>query len=199
MKKDISIACVFLVIAVIGLIVVLKQPHAKYQGAANSPDPVRTPSPEEVAANNAIDEMMGRRWARTEAVSDMDGAKTVSLVRNASKDESGQTPAIVIRCGRKLEAFINLDQALAGGRDYGTDLYAVRIRFDESEPQRQHWNSSTDYHDLFAPNPRGFVQQLQKAKEFRFEYTPYQGSPDVATFSLSGLKEALAKEPGCKL
>ena len=60
----------------------------------------------------------------------------------------------------------------------------MRVRFDDAGAERQRWSQSTDNEALFAPNAVQMARNIAKAKTLRFEFTPFNASPVIATFDV---------------
>jgi Type VI secretion system VasI, EvfG, VC_A0118 len=86
--------------------------------------------------------------------------------------------------------------------------HKVGLRLDNNPARYESWNESTDHEALFADNeaylmrsdvvyPAGAVvmlaKELARAKALTFQFTPFDGSPQVAQFDLRGLDTHLGK------
>src|SRR5467141_2684417 len=132
-------------------------------------------------------------WTMNEDVSAMDGSKTIVLSLDAVGEIKGwlesTKPTLVIRCKeKKTNVYVNT--GTRANVEYGmTDSAHVRVRFDDSESESEVWNESTDGKALFAANPVRFANRLNKAKIFRFEFTPYNASPAIAEFHVDRVQD----------
>jgi hypothetical protein len=96
------------------------------------------------------------------------------------------TPRLIIRCDEnKTDVFV-LTETAAQPELGLYDRARVRLRFDQGTPQPQTWTESTDDKALFAPSPIALARRIAKAKTLRFEFTPFNAPPAIATFSLDG-------------
>jgi hypothetical protein len=136
-------------------------------------------------------------WTMSEDVSAMDGSKTIVLGLDAVGEVKGwlesTKPTLVIRCKeKKTDLYVNT--GTRANVEYGmTDSAHVRVRFDDAESEKEVWNESTDGKALFAANPIRFANRLNKAKIFRFEFTPYNASLAIAEFHVDGVQDKLPK------
>jgi hypothetical protein len=71
--------------------------------------------------------------------------------------------------------------------------HTVRVRFDDAGAERQRWSQSTDNEALFAPNAVQMARNIAKAKTVRFEFTPFNASPVIATFDVSGFDQHIGR------
>lgn len=116
------------------------------------------------------------RWYTNESVNSIDGVKTTVL-----RNESGEGTIIIRFKGNALDAYVITPQMV------GYEDSTVRIRFDDGQATRQSWSRSSDYHAIFASDPRGLIAKLQTSKKFYLEYHPYQKVAETITFDVSGL------------
>jgi type VI secretion system protein VasI len=72
-------------------------------------------------------------------------------------------------------------------------LRAVTIRLSDREPYTYDWRVSTTHDALFAPDAIRISKRMAKADTMRFRFTPYEYSPQVATFDVHGLDPALVE------
>lgn len=120
-------------------------------------------------------------WLLNESTNKMDNTPEVALQKSGSDGSS-----LTIRCTEhKTEAYVNTKTVVDGG--------AVRVRFDQSAPERQGWERSTDYRALFAPDAMTFARTLAQARTFLFEFTPFQQRERAVSFDVSGLDAKLTK------
>jgi hypothetical protein len=75
------------------------------------------------------------------------------------------------------------------------DFHTVRTRLDEAPASTEpYWSESTDHKALFTQGESvGFSKKLAETQTFTFEFTPFDGSPEVARFDLRGLDVHLHK------
>jgi hypothetical protein len=69
--------------------------------------------------------------------------------------------------------------------------HTVRLRFDDHQPEREIWDQSADDKALFSQSPIRFVKKVARSKTLTFEFTPFQASPAIATFSVAGFARRL--------
>jgi len=120
-------------------------------------------------------------WYLHESQNKMDNSPEVTL---STSGTDGAT--LIIRCSEhKTDAFVNTDTVV--------DNKGVRIRFDDSSPERQFWSESTDHRAIFAPDAVTFARALTKARKLLFEFTPFEERARTVSFEVSGLDGKLQK------
>jgi hypothetical protein len=69
---------------------------------------------------------------------------------------------------------------------------SVRLRYDDSPPVKQNWSASDSHSALFPfGRERQFFAALLNHKRLYFEFSKYEESPQVVTFVINGLPEAM--------
>jgi hypothetical protein len=73
-----------------------------------------------------------------------------------------------------------------------TDGSVVRLKYDDGQPVRQHW-AGTDSHNALFPygHEKQFFSSLLSHKKLYFEFSKYEEAPQVVTFDVTGLAEAM--------
>jgi len=71
--------------------------------------------------------------------------------------------------------------------------HKVRARLDKGNPGPEYSYESTDHKALFTTDGVAYAKQLAAATTFTFEFTPFDGSPQVARFDVQGLRDHLNK------
>ena len=108
-----------------------------------------------------------------------------TLVARLSSDGSvvGSEPAeLVLRCrARVFDVYVDT-KVIASG-------VGNRVRWDDAPAQAYDVWSDADSNPqtLFTPEPEEFLRKAMKARRLRFEFTPPQGGPAVASFKLAGI------------
>lgn len=75
-----------------------------------------------------------------------------------------------------------------------TDGSAVRLKFDDDQPLRQQWSGSDGHRSLFPyGREKPFLAGLLKHKKLYFEFSKYEEAPQVVTFDIEGLAEAMGQ------
>jgi type VI secretion system protein VasI len=154
---------------------------------ASPPAAVPPPAPKPV----------GGKWTQTQNTSAMDDSKGVSFYLEAENKIAGwlqrKTPRLIVRCKEKrTDVYIVTGMAASVERG-DLDGHSVRVRFDDAPAQRQRWSESTDKEALFAPNAVQMARNIAKAKTVRLEFTPFNASPAIAAFDVSGFQQHLGK------
>jgi hypothetical protein len=75
-----------------------------------------------------------------------------------------------------------------------TDGSPVRLKFDDDQPLRQQWAGSDGHKSLFPyGREKQFLGGLLKHKKLYFEFAKYEEAPQVVTFDIGGLTEAMGQ------
>jgi hypothetical protein len=165
------------------------------QASKPSPGAVST-----VAASSPA-QAPGGQWRVSEDRSPMDDSQTVALSLDSGDVIQGplgsSRPTLVIRCKEsKTDVYVitgsaaSVEQDVDGGP---ADYHTVRIRLDQNSLQTEMWYASTDENALFTGDADEMLRELRGAQTLAFEFTPFQSSPAVARFDLSGLAAQLSK------
>lgn len=103
---------------------------------------------------------------------------------------------IVVRCGKKVDAYIM--PALNGlGHSLKTDDYheqSIGYRVDNHPIRRATWVVADSYDALFIPIST--LREMLGGETLALEYTPEYQTPETSLFDLSGLRETL-DQTGC--
>lgn len=111
----------------------------------------------------------------------------------ASSSSGGQT--LILRfSNNKLEIYIS------AGHEFLTDhAQQVRVKFDDAAPTKQSWAGSEGGTALFSGNPYVLLEKIRASQKFIIEYSPYERTPEIASFNVAGLSDVLEmKQPGTK-
>jgi hypothetical protein len=142
------------------------------------------------------------KWHVTDEKSPMDDSKTVILALDSEGEVDGPLgavrPKLMIRCQEgKTESYVvtgmaaNIEESSDGGP---SEYHTVRVRFDDAPPQQFGlWSEATDHQALFIGNGQALAKELSKANAFTFQFTPFDGSPQMARFDVRGLDPHLHK------
>ena len=94
-------------------------------------------------------------------------------------------PILSVRClSGVTDVFVRVGWA-ASVEEYA-DRHTVRLGFDDEGEILQQWIDSDDYKALFAPDGVALARRLARARTLRFGFTPFNASPTVVTFNVSG-------------
>ncbi len=169
-----------------------------------------------VDATPSVAASPGDKWHLTESHSPMDDSKTEVLLVDAEEQIHGPlgaiTPTLIVRCKeKKTDVYVETGMAasIEEGIDGGpTDFHKVRLRLDDRPATYESWGESTAHKALFARDmilddqanivamnggAMTLAKTLAKAKTLTFEFTPFDGSPQVMHFDLRGLDSHLVK------
>src|SRR5579862_1679559 len=156
------------------------------------------------------------KWQVTEKRSPMDDSKTIALSLNADNDIHGplgdKRPTLIIRCQeKKTKVYVvtGMAASVEEGYDGGpSHEHRVGLRFDSNTARYEFWNESTADDALFADSEAYgmrtkieyaagplvlLARELAKAKTLTFQFTPFNGSPQVATFDLRGIETHIGR------
>jgi type VI secretion system protein VasI len=139
-------------------------------------------------------------WTVVEKVNAMDNTKRTLLSLRSQNEVEGyigsQAAYLIIKCEKgKTEAYVSVGTAIQ--HEYESERYGVRLKFDDAPPVKQHWDGSTDGTALFSPQPGTFVKELEDAKVFLFEFTPFEKTPTTVRFNVDGLSEKITPISDC--
>lgn len=137
-------------------------------------------------------------WDVSDTTNPLNDSRQVILGLASSSGQSkfGRPIVLILRCrDQKVEVFINWDSYLSddGGR--------VTVRVGSDEAKTSQWQLSSDKEATFYPGDAGqFVQRLTAAPRLVAQTTPYEESPIMAIFDLTGLPKAVQPfAEACKL
>lgn len=75
--------------------------------------------------------------------------------------------------------------------EYGTDGASVRLRVDKKPVFKINAGKSTNGEALFIPSAIVQLKKMLDGSTLLFEFTPFNSSPQITTFNITGLKEAI--------
>lgn len=136
-------------------------------------------------------------WSVDQQNNPMDDTSTVVLSNSSTSgvDQQGNPIILFIRCQSG-----QMDVYLAWGDFLGDTSTDTELRVGSAPSYDESWSNSTDNTAAFSPNPLSLVRSLEKADRLVVEVTPYNESPIIATFDISGLTSAVAPlAQDCKL
>ena len=135
------------------------------------------------------------KWRVHREVSKIDDSQTVVLSLSADNAVTGwpskrYVPVLHLRCQQKrTEAYI--DVGMASTVEYGHDGATVTLRFDKEKATKQRMAQSTDREALFFSQAVPMIKQMSSHSTMLFEFVPFNASPAMTTFDLTGLPEAI--------
>lgn len=130
-------------------------------------------------------------WKTFKEQSPIDDSINVTLSLSSSKKVySGHEtvqPRLFVRCSEnKTNVFLNW------GLYLGLNQTDMLTRFDKSKASTDSWNLSTDNEAVFVQgNDISFAKKIMKHEKLLVKITPYNRTPVMATFNISGLAEAI--------
>lgn len=141
------------------------------------------------------------KWQAKEDRSPMDDSRTVILALDSDEAIEGpigsNKPTLIVRCKEgNTQVYVatgmaaSIEEDIDGGP---TVNHKVRVRLDNGNPGLEYWYESTDHKALFTTDGVEYAKQLAAAHTFTFEFTPFDGSPQVARFDVWGLRDHLNK------
>ena len=137
----------------------------------------------------------GSKWTVSSETSRIDDSKTVILRLQAEGEIAGwprktYTPSLVIRCKeRQTEAYFVT--GMSPMVEYGTDGATITLRIDKAPAFKLRASKSTDGEALFLPSAVSQIKKMMAGSSLLFEFVPFNSSPQMTTFQIAGLAEAL--------
>lgn len=137
-------------------------------------------------------------WRATSEKSPIDDSLNVYLSIDADSTVKGwlgeaKTPSLSVRCKEnETDVYVNLwarprtDSGL-----YGHEHSTLTVRFDEEKAVRERFGLSTDGEAIFFSNGPATAKKLLNYKKLLIEVVPYNSSPQVVTFDLTGLGDQI--------
>jgi Type VI secretion system VasI, EvfG, VC_A0118 len=176
----------------------------------------RIKSAETASAPDSVSSQRSDGWNIRESRSPMDDSRIVTLSLKAQNMIRGplgeKRPTLILRCQAKTtdiyvvtEMAANIEENSDGGPEV---TRTVGIRLDDQPARHEGWLESTDHTALFAEasifNTRNVVEypsgplvplakEIAKAKTLTFQFTPFDGSPQIAKFDLRGIDSHVGK------
>lgn len=162
--------------------------------ARNVPAPTTVPPP---VPGPAVP-LAGGKWTQAQDTSAMDDSKGVSFFLQGENEIEGwlekKRPGLMVRCKEKAtDVYMVTDMPASVESGDDLDKHTMRVRFDDAPAQRQQWSESTDKKALFAPNAVQMARNIARAKTLRLEFTPFNASPVIATFDVSGFEQHIGR------
>ena len=103
---------------------------------------------------------------------------------------STSIPVLTIQCAKGSAAvYVETGMALEVTM---VDQQIVRLQLDGNKPFPQRWREVTNA-TVSARDATALVKQLTQSQKFIFEFTPFNGTPTQAEFSVTGLSAYLPK------
>lgn len=137
-------------------------------------------------------------WHSHTKQSPIDDSINVYLSIDANKAISGWphdnvTPSLHIRCKEnETNVYINLGmRPTTEYGSYGADYAYLRLRHDDDKAYKEKFSVSTDGEAVFFSSPVPTAKKMLKHKTLLVEFTPYNSSPQMTSFDLSGLGEKI--------
>ena len=99
-------------------------------------------------------------------------------------------PTFIVRCKeRKTSAYFVT--GMSPNVEYGTDEATIRLRIDKKPVFKLMAGKSTDGEALFLPSGTTQLKAMMEGSTLLFEFTPFNSSPQMTTFQIAGMNEAL--------
>jgi Type VI secretion system VasI, EvfG, VC_A0118 len=193
-----SLATIFFILVFLGWCASLVDPSRSTTTGdaatdATGTEPSSPPAPKAPPAAPAP----GGKWTASRGISQMDDSKSVTFELEAENEIEGwlkrEKPVLYVRC-RENRTQVYMVTGMAASVESGDlDGHTVRVRFDDAAAQRQRWGESTDNEALFAPGGVQFTRSIAKARTLRLEFTPFNASPVIVTFNVSGFDQHIGR------
>lgn len=138
---------------------------------------------------------MVSKWRVNKEISRIDDSTNLTISLDADSPISGwprktHTPSLVLRCKeKKTEAYIVT--GMSPQVEYGNDGATVTLRFDKEKATKYHTSKSTDGEALFFGKSIGLVKKMLGHTTLLFEFVPFNSTPAMTTFDLTGINEAI--------
>ena len=140
--------------------------------------------------------MTAGQWVVNTSLSPVDDSKVaVARVKAASPIKGWLNkvvdPTLVVRCkSDDIEVFVSTGMTAAG------DSTAVTVRFDKEPAFTTEWGNSTSsdavfYHASRDRGAAGLVTEFLRRKTMLFQLTPFNSTPTMTTFDLTGLPSVI--------
>lgn len=133
-------------------------------------------------------------WIKHESESEMDDSKTVTLLVKSENTVSGflendYRPVLYIRCKENKTEMIFQTKTQFDR----SGLYEVKadVRLDKGKAKTQNFSIATNGRSIFFKKPITNIKKMFKASSMKIQWTPFHSNPEIATFNISGLKDAI--------
>ena len=144
-------------------------------------------------ADSSIAEARGEKWERRALkIGAEDYVRFALKAARQIPDKEQNTTRVMLGCGSLPALVVEVPSSVNGN---------VKTAFDDAPlvPQKWIWYPK----DQFL-GPEGghrgekrLLAQMMKSRTFRFEFTPRNGSPQLATFNMLDIKDLVNQEPVC--
>jgi type VI secretion system protein VasI len=170
-------------------------------GLLSSPDKASTTSAAAPGATKAVatpgaPTVPGTKWTGGAAEkSAMDDSQTVSYHLEAENEIQGWVkrykPDLILRCKeKKTDAYVVT--GMSAQPELGVhDAATVKLRFDDEPAVEQEWSEATNNEALFSPRAVQLIKRIASAKRLRFQFTPFNSSPTIVEFDVSGFGDRI--------
>jgi len=147
-----------------------------------------------VAAPKVEKSLTPGKWVVRTEVSPLDDSTNAVATLEGDAEIRGwlqsAKPLLIVRCKEnQTEAYVvtGMNANVESG-----DLTTVTLRFDKGQAFSVGMNKSTDGEALFFTSPVSMIKQMLGHERLLFQFTPFNASPTMTTFALSGISEAIA-------
>lgn len=135
------------------------------------------------------------KWQVQKETSPLDDSTNVYLSIRANNSVKGwldqYTPTLQIRCKENTtDAYVVVGMSIAN--TYGQyNTAKITLRFDKTKAFDIRMGESTDGEAVFFLEPIKMIKRMIQHDKFLFQFTPFNSSPAITTFDLTGLNEAI--------
>jgi hypothetical protein len=133
-----------------------------------------------ISVPSAVSKASYSPWSVSRSTNPVDDSKT-TVIQQGSRLAGG----LLIRCGKKLDAYFNTPNDLSLDLDDG-HRQSVRVRYGTKLPIKQTWIVADSFDALFAPSAEQFLGSMVEQGKFAIEYR-VDGLTDTATFMAADL------------
>ncbi|MCG2634514.1 MAG: type VI secretion protein [Gammaproteobacteria bacterium] len=137
-------------------------------------------------------------WERRIETSPIDDSLNVFLSLDASEPLQSRlidnvTPTLNLRCKKNQTAvYMNLKMMSDISIDMAGKQYAdATLRYDQRPALKEKFDLSVSGESVFSRKPVEMAEQMMKHRKLLVEFTPFNSSPQVATFDLAGLSDSI--------
>ena len=132
-------------------------------------------------------------WAVQTDISPIDDSTNVYLAVPGDQAFKGwlksYNPQLMLRCKENVTELL-IHTGMAPDVEYGHRGATTTLRYDTEKAYKLRMSKSTDGEALFFPNPISNIKKMMNHSTLLFQFTPYNASPTMTTFKISGLSEA---------
>lgn len=140
------------------------------------------------------------RWKFEREISRIDDSKTFIASVDANEKISGWPgkvvrPTLVLRCMEK-QMSVYIITGMAAQVESDVDRVSLTFRLDQDQPFDWRAIESTDREALFLRDAEALMDKLNGKRKLLFRFTPFNSSPALVSFDITGVEKPLAELKG---